>query len=339
MFFGRVPLSEAEGGVLAHRVASGAASLAKGVILTAGDCRALAAAGIEHVTIARREAGDVPEDEAAARLAQAVAGEGVRVSAPFTGRSNLFAESDGILVLDSAAIHRFNRVDEAITLATLPPFRRVVAGEMVATVKIIPFCLAERVLLDALQGLGAVPPLKLAPFRPLRIGLISLSVPTLKASSIAKTARVTEARITRLGSRLVFHEVMPHDQQRLSAYLAALDPSGWDLLLIFGAAAISDRRDVIPMALTEAGGRVIHLGMPVDPGNLLLVGTLDGKPVIGAPGCARSPAENGFDWVLERLAAGLTITAADIQAMGVGGLLMEIVSRPRPREDTEAGPA
>ena len=80
-----------------------------------------------------------------------------------------------------------------------------------------------------------------------------------------------------------------------------------------------------------AGGRVDHLGMPVDPGNLLLLGQLGDLPVIGAPGCARSPKENGFDWVLHRLLAGLAVTRSDVTALGVGGLLMEIVSRPQPR--------
>ena len=77
--------------------------------------------------------------------------------------------------------------------------------------------------------------------------------------------------------------------------------------------------------------------MPVDPGNLLLVGSLGGKPVLGAPGCARSPKENGFDWVLHRFLAGIPVRREDIVRMGVGGLLMEIVSRPQPREERPAG--
>src|SRR5690606_3963720 len=88
----------------------------------------------------------------------------------------------------------------------------------------------------------------------------------------------------------------------------------------------------VPAGIRAAGGRVLHLGMPVDPGNLLLLGELDGRPVIGAPGCARSPRENGFDWVLARLLAGLRVGPEDISGLGVGGLLMEIASRPQPRE-------
>ena len=78
-----------------------------------------------------------------------------------------------------------------------------------------------------------------------------------------------------------------------------------------------------------------HLGMPVDPGNLLMLADVERRPhVLGAPGCARSPKENGFDWVLERLLAGLDVGPDDITAMGVGGLLMEIGTRPQPRESS-----
>jgi molybdenum cofactor cytidylyltransferase len=101
---------------------------------------------------------------------------------------------------------------------------------------------------------------------------------------------------------------------------------------VFGASAIADRRDVIPAAITDVGGTIEHFGMPVDPGNLLLIGQAGGVPVLGAPGCARSPVENGFDWVLMRLLAGLKVTRAELTGMGVGGLLMEIVTRPQPRE-------
>jgi molybdenum cofactor cytidylyltransferase len=106
---------------------------------------------------------------------------------------------------------------------------------------------------------------------------------------------------------------------------------GSDALIAFGASAITDRRDVIPAAIEAIGGRIERFGMPVDPGNLLLLAERHGVPIIGAPGCARSPKENGFDWVLQRVLAGVPIHDKDIRAMGVGGLLMEIATRPQPR--------
>ena len=105
-----------------------------------------------------------------------------------------------------------------------------------------------------------------------------------------------------------------------------------DVILILTASATSDPDDTAPNAVRCAGGEVLHFGMPVDPGNLLFLGRLGARPVIGLPGCARSPALNGADWVLERVACGVPVTGADITAMGVGGLLKESPARPHPRE-------
>ena len=101
-----------------------------------------------------------------------------------------------------------------------------------------------------------------------------------------------------------------------------------------------DRRDVIPSGIAAAGGEVLHLGMPVDPGNLLLLARCRGRPVLGLPGCARSPALNGLDLILERLAAGLDVAPRDIMTMGVGGLLKETAARSQPRRGSrKASPA
>ena len=108
--------------------------------------------------------------------------------------------------------------------------------------------------------------------------------------------------------------------------------SACDPILVFGASAIVDRGDVIPSAVVKAGGEVLHLGMPVDPGNLMMLGALGDVPVIGVPSCARSPKLNGFDWVLARVMADVPVRPADIMDMGAGGLLAEIPTRPLPRE-------
>src|SRR5207247_3550875 len=113
---------------------------------------------------------------------------------------------------------------------------------------------------------------------------------------------------------------------------------GADIVFVHGASAIVDRRDVIPEAVVAAGGRVDHFGMPVDPGNLLLLGHVGDTPVLGLPGCARSPQVNGFDWVLERLVSGLPVGPREIMRMGSGGLLAEIPSRPLPRAAASPAP-
>jgi molybdenum cofactor cytidylyltransferase len=138
------------------------------------------------------------------------------------------------------------------------------------------------------------------------------------------------------GATIIAERRVPHEEKALAASVKELLSLGAEMVIVFGASAIADRRDVIPAAISGIGGAIEHFGMPVDPGNLLLIGSAGGVPVLGAPGCARSPVENGFDWVLMRLLAGLKVTRAELMGMGVGGLLMEIVTRPQPR--TEPAP-
>src|SRR5208282_3696655 len=255
----------------------------------------------------------------------------IRCAAPFTGRVNLFAEAAGLALIDRDAIDRVNAIDETITVATLTAYRPVEDGDMIATVKIIPFSTKEATLEAALAALGEAPGVSVAPFRPLRVAVVSTLLPGLKMSVVAKTLRALEARLAPTGARIVAHETAPHEIGALADALARLAP-GADALIIFGASAITDRRDVIPAAVEAFGGRIERFGMPVDPGNLLLLAARGDMPILGAPGCARSPKENGFDWVLQRLIAGVPTSQSDIRAMGVGGLLMEIALRPQPRE-------
>jgi molybdenum cofactor cytidylyltransferase len=331
MKFGPVPVEEADGVILAHAVRIDGIALKKGDVVTPERRRLLAQAGVTRILAARLEDGDVGEDEAALRLAKRLAGAHVRRAPAFTGRVNLFAEAAGLAIIDNGAIDRVNAIDEAITVATLPPHRAVEDGDMVATVKIIPFSTKEATLDAALAALGEQPAVSVAPFRPLRIAVVSTVLPGLKESVVAKTLRALEARLAPTGAHVVAHETTPHEIDPLVGALERLAP-GADLLIVFGASAITDRRDVIPAAIETFGGRIERFGMPVDPGNLLLLAARGDVPIIGAPGCARSPKENGFDWVLQRLIAGAAISDADVRAMGVGGLLMEIASRPQPRE-------
>jgi molybdenum cofactor cytidylyltransferase len=337
MKFGAVPVGEAEGSVAVHSIRQGGLVLKKGTLIGKDEIAALKAAGIEEIVVARTEPGDVSEDAAAAEIAAAVAGQGVHAERAFTGRANLFAETAGVLVVDRDAIDRLNQVDESITFATLPAYKPVVAGEMIATVKIIPFAVAEKARDAALAVAQAARPLvRIAPYRIRKIGVVSTVLPGLASKVIDKTLKVTQERLVPAGATIVAERRVAHEQRALAHAMEEVLGEGAELVIVFGASAIADRRDVIPAAVEAIGGRIEHFGMPVDPGNLLLVAQARGSPVVGAPGCARSPKENGFDWVLMRLLAGLDVPRAAITGMGVGGLLMEIVTRPQPRAEPPA---
>jgi molybdenum cofactor cytidylyltransferase len=335
MKFGPASPADAIGGVTVHTLRQGPLVLKKGTTIGPAEVESLQRAGVKEVVVVRLEDGDVSEDVAAASIAQAVAGESIHVERAFTGRANLFAARAGVLVVDRAKVDRINGVDEAITFATLAAFKPVVEGEMIATVKLIPFGV-EAGLRDAAVAAASGGALRIAPYVIKRVGIVSTLLPGLAPKVVEKTLRVTADRLTPAGAAIIAERRVPHDEAKLAASIKELLGLGAELVIVFGASAIADRRDVIPAAITDIGGAIEHFGMPVDPGNLLLIGSAGGVPVLGAPGCARSPVENGFDWVLMRLLAGLKVTRTELTGMGVGGLLMEIVTRPQPRESLVA---
>lgn len=331
MWFGSLATEEAIGGILAHSLATPDGVLKKGRRLSADDVARLTAAGYRMVTIARLGAGDIGEDAAAAHVAGAVAGAGVRVEPPFTGRANLYAEATGLASFDAAKLNALNLIDEGLTIATVAPFERVVPGQMIATVKVIPFALPETVI-DAAVDL-AQSAITICPFRARRAGLVMTSLRSTKRSVLDKRERAIRDRVEALGGTLAETVSVPHDVTAVAGAIAQLVGAACDPVLVFSASAIVDRGDIVPAGLVAAGGRVDHLGMPVDPGNLLMTGTLGACHVVGVPTCAASPKENGFDWVLARIFAGLPVGRPEIAAMGIGGLLKEISSRPQPRDE------
>jgi len=335
--FGEIPVGEAEGAILAHSIRQGPVSFKKGRLLSAADIARLKDEGVASVFAARLGADDMHEDEAARVVSHAVAGEGVQVQAPFTGRANLYAPAAGIALIDAGRVRALNRLHESLTLATVQPFDIASARQMLATVKVIPFATPKSIVEEALALAAGPPMVSLAPFRPHRAGLVVTELPGMKTSLRDKTVAAIGGRLAALGSELGEVIDCPHAIAHVAAAIKELKASGHRPVLVFGASAIVDRGDVIPAAVVEAGGEVIHLGMPVDPGNLMMLGRFGDASVIGVPSCARSPKLNGFDWVLARVLAGIDVRPQDIMDMGAGGLLMEIPTRPLPRETRPQG--
>jgi len=335
--FGRIPAREAAGALLAHSVKLPTGGFKKGRELSGDDVAKLLDAGIETVVAARLEPDDVLEDEAATVVAEAVCGDNVSMTAAFTGRANLVAEAAGVVVLDRDRLDRLNLVDESVTVGTLPAYGVVAPKQMVATIKIIPFAV-PRATVDTCAAIGreAGALLRVAPFRPKRVALVQTVLPGMKHRIFDKTAEITRARVEALGGALVADLRCGHDEGEVADRLAEARVAKAEIFLVAGASAIVDRRDVVPAGIERAGGRVVHFGMPVDPGNLILMGDWDGAPVVGLPGCARSPKLNGFDWVLQRLSADLPVGPREIMLMGPGGLLTDVPTRPLPRAEAIA---
>ena len=331
MRFGPVPLDEAEGAVLAHTQRLPGGMLRKGGILDAAAITRLREAGQDSVIAAQLDPGDVGEEEAAVRLGAALAGPGLRARPPVHGRVNLAAEQAGLVRVDTARLDALDEVDESLTIGTLADYAVVAPETIVATLKVIPFAVPGDTLARVEALAREAPVLAVHSFRPLRVGLVMTRLPGLKESILTATAEATAARVHALTGTLLPPLVCTHEMDTIRDALEALIADGAEVLLIAGASAVVDRRDVGPAGIVAAGGRIERFGMPVDPGNLICVGAVGSRPALVLPGCARSPALNGIDFVLNRIFAGLPVDRNAVARMGVGGLLKDIGARPMPR--------
>ncbi len=327
MKFGPVPVADAEGCVLAHSLRVSDVRFAKGMALDSKAIARLAALNVTEVVVAQLDHTDIDENTAAAALGKPFASDLIDVTPAFAGRVNLVAKSAGVLRVDAAMVNALNQIDESITFACLPDYARVAENALLGTFKIIPYAVDKKHLSKALACIST-PFLQLHPFKNGAADLILTQTQGFKKSLLDKGRDAVAARLLQLGWRLGTVQTVAHSTD---AVAQAVNQTTAEMVLILGASATSDRLDVAPAGLVAAGGRVNRFGMPVDPGNLLFIGEIKGRAVVGLPGCVRAPALNGVDWVLERLAAGVAVSAQDIAAMGVGGLLKEIPQRIQPR--------
>jgi molybdenum cofactor cytidylyltransferase len=332
MNFGLIDIADAHGAVLAHSLQVGKLRFSKGLVLNADDVKNLRDAGVLQVTIAKLDVDEIDENVAAQQIGATLGGQGIHITDPVAGRVNLVASCAGVCQLQPDIINKMNRIDEALTIATLADFSRVSIGTLLATIKVIPYGAKQK----SVQNVNAcVTPdtIQVHGFIPQTVDLILTKTDGFKPSLLPKGAKAISDRIAPLGLSIQNRTDVSHEPKDVAR---AIEQSKADIVLILGASATSDRRDVIPAGISMAGGQVSRFGMPVDPGNLLVIGKRKDMHIVGLPGCARAPNLNGVDWVLERLAAGMHVGYDDIADMGVGGLLKEIPQRIHPRSKTRS---
>ena len=323
--------TDCTGLVLAHRQNFVGSSLAKGTVLTDQHVAALIAAGVEKLVCARPDHSDIHEDDAAARLAALLSPKNFDFSMAATGRVNIKVPQQGLIRYDREVIRKINEIDERITFALVQHNQLLVAGQMAATLKIIPFFVPETSLQKIEDLVANSPAFSFHPLRQARVALIQTRIDGQADRLFAATKNVTVARLQVLGCDLVASHICRHNRQEVAELIISCTQTGAEIILVCGGSAIIDRQDELPQAVVMAGGAITQLGLAVDPGNLLMFAKIGKLPVIGMPGCARSPKLNGLDWVLQLILADIEMTRAEFADMAAGGLLMEIASRPLPR--------
>ncbi len=315
---------EALGKILAHNIADaqGHKALHKGARIGDNEVEQLRALGVQAVTVAALDEGDVHEDEAAQRLTRAVIRDGVTISEASGGRVNLLSLHDGLVKVNLEALNQANSID-GLSIATLRHDSLVFTNKMVATIKVIPFAVPEIALAhaeqicrehDGIVGVRAI--------RALQVGVILAGSESAKARVMKSFAPAIRSRVEELGSTVRDIAYVRHDSKAIANAIELLRLANTELIIIAGETSIMDREDETPRGIVQAGGTIEHYGAPVEPGNLLLLAYLNEIPIIGAPGCVRSRDINVVDLILPRLLAGERLGREDIIALADGGLLM-----------------
>ena len=317
MRLGNVSLDSALDAILVHNItgADGRKAFSKGHVLNADDIEKLRALKIETVYVAMLDANDMREDDAAARLARAVAGGGIETVKPSGGRVNLYAARPGFLRLNRDALKRVNELP-GVTLATIPGFAPVTSKKMIATLKTIGLALPETTI-RAVEEIGAV--VSIASVSNARVAIILTGSDNARARVQEIFAPPIRARLEELGAHVIAEEYVAENETAIADAITQTDAQ---MIVLAGETSIMDADDIVPRAITRAGGRIELYGAPVEPGNLLLLAYRDAIPIIGAPGCIKSRETNVVDLILPRLLIGERVTRADVIALAEGGLLI-----------------
>ncbi|MBI4675391.1 MAG: molybdopterin-binding protein [Chloroflexi bacterium] len=319
-----VKIEQSAGGVLLHNIADaqGHKALSKGYRLTADDVEKLRALGKTNVLVGMFEDGDVGENDAATRIANAVAGKNVTLTPVRGGRINLLASTRGVLEVNDDALHEINLLD-GITVATAPAHHVVDVKKMVATIKTIGLAIAESVL-QQVERIARETPNVIA-VRELRAGraAVILTGSDEARERVEKTFTAPiHSRIQELGSRVVWNDYVEHDAHAIADALERAKTQNVDCVILAGETSIMDVNDVTPSGIVQAGGKIELYGAPVEPGNLLLLAYAGDLPILGAPGCVKSRETNVVDLILPRLLAGERVQKRDIVELANGGLLI-----------------
>lgn len=318
----KVPVTEALGHILLHHQidAHGQKILSKGRYITREEIPALEMSGCQEVYVAILDEEDVSENEAAHYLGEMLAGDRLETSRAATGHVNLVATAPGLLKVDQEALLALNS-QPGITLATIRTHTVVRPKTITGTIKIIPYAVPRSDLEAAATIAQDNPPLTVKPFVVKRATLIISGSQANEQKVTAGFTAPLRERLAAYGAELKLGPYAPPQETALSHALKLALDEKTEMILVAGETSIVDINDIIPRAIKAIGGEIIQYGMPVKPGNLLLMAYYHGIPVVGVPGCARSKKYNVVDMVLPRLAAGEQLTQRDLLEMGHGGLI------------------
>lgn len=323
----KVPVENAVGMILCHditRIVPGefkGRAFKKGHVVKEEDIPKLLQLGKENLYVWERQEGYLHEDEAARRMARAVAGNGVTLTEPKEGKISLVSSFRGLLKINVNALYAINDIEQ-VMLASLHTNQVVEVNTVVAGTRVIPLVIDEKIIArveDQCAGFGPVVEIK--PLASLRVGMVVTGSEVYKGRIKDKFGPVVKEKIEKLGGS-VFNKINVTDDTRMIVEaIQSLTAEKADLIVITGGMSV-DPDDLTPAGVVAAGGKIVSYGAPTLPGAMFMMAYIGETPVLGLPGCVMFAKSTVFDLVLPRIMAGETIERRDIVALGHGGLCM-----------------
>ncbi len=317
---------KAVGRIICHDITKIEKGVFKGALFKKGhrirseDVEPLLCLGKKHIYALELEAGELHEDDASRRIACALAGPGLEVGDPSEGRLDLSAARDGLLKIDVERLQRINSVPDVV-VATLHSGTPVKAGEKVAGAKVIPLVVREETV-EAVERIcqeRELPPLQVRPYLPLKLGGVITGREVVEGRVKDGFAPVLAQKAAAFNLAPPLIRFAGDDADLIAAAIGELLQEGCELVIVTGGMSV-DPDDVTPAGIKKTGARVVKYGAPALPGAMFLLAYREGVPLIGLPACAMYFQNTVLDLLLPRLLAGEEVTAAEIAALGHGGL-------------------
>lgn len=319
---GRRAPARLAGSILTRDITVDGKRWSKGRRLSAEDLLALAAEEPgPAVTVLVASGNELHEDDAALRLAKAIAGPGLDARGPNQSRLDLIASVDGVVHVRILELERINRLDP-LEVFTVFDGQVVEKGDLVASVKIAPH-LVDAGVIDAgarIAGFGSQPIVEIAPFAPRRVGVVVKE--SVRATAKERFEASVRAKIEGLGSQILDIVYVDDDADAVETAIGRFTRGAEtaDLILTAGSAS-TDPEDAFFVAIDALGGRVVRHGVPSHPGSMLWLARVGGTSILGLPTCGAYSKATAADLLLPRLLAGEPASEATVAKLGHGGIL------------------
>ena len=292
----------------------------KGHIIKEEDIPELLKLGKDHLYVWEKEEGTLHENEAAERIKNHIAGEGLVFGNVKEGKIDFFAENDGIVSIDTEELLKANSIGEII-VSTIHNNTPVKKGEKIAGTRIIPLVIKEEKI-KKLEKNCNKKFILIKKINSKKVAVITTGNEVFYGRIQDKFGPVIKSKVSEYGCEVISQVFSPDDKEKIKLNLIEALKSEAELIICTGGMSV-DPDDMTPTSIKEVGGELVTYGSPVLPGAMLLIAYKDGKTILGLPGCVMYAKRTVFDLVLPRILADERLTFEDIAKYGHGGLCLD----------------